>query len=99
MNLKELQKGTDEIINAIDQKLGVKHDSNNTIIHAIEELGELARQINNKNIRAKEQDMDNLAEEISDVILLITRLANIYNIDIEKSIISKIEKLKQRHNL
>lgn len=99
MEIKELQTKSDEIINLIDKKLGVEHNINNTIIHIIEELGELASQINNKNIRNIEQDKENLEEEIADVLILIMRLANNYNINAEKAIIDKFNKLKQRHNL
>ena len=47
----------------------------------------------------EKMNIENLEEEIADVLLLTTRLANIYKIDIENSIIKKIEKLKERHGL
>ena len=99
METKDIQNKANEIIELVDKKLNVNHDADKTVLHLIEELGEIARQINNKNIRNKEQDNDNLSEEIADVLMLTMRLANIYNIDIERGIIEKIEKLKQRHNL
>lgn len=99
MDAKEIQNKVDEIINKIDTKLNVNHDANHTIIHLIEEIGELARQINNKNIRNIEQDKANIEEELADVLILTMRLANIYNVDTESAIIGKINKLKQRHNL
>jgi len=40
-----------------------------------------------------------LGEEIADCVILLTKLAVIYNIDIEDAIKNKIEKLKIRHNL
>lgn len=43
MDLLELQTKTDEIIKLIDKKLGVEHNDNNTVIHILEELGEIAR--------------------------------------------------------
>jgi len=99
MNLNELQKESEEIINKIDEKLSTKHTDENTIIHLTEELGEIARQINNKNIRHVAQDKENLAEEIADVIILTSQIANNNEISIEKAISDKINKLKQRHNL
>ena len=99
MEIKELQNKSTEIIDKIDEKLNVKHNNENTLIHLTEELGEIARQINNKNIRNVEQNIDNIAEEIADVILIINKLASNYNIDVEKAIKEKLEKLKQRHNL
>ncbi len=99
MEVKELQNKADEIIKIMDRTLGINHDADKTIIHILEELGEIARQINNVNIRKIEQDKENLEEEIADVIILTIRLANIYNLDIEKAIINKIKKLKARYNL
>jgi len=99
MNLNELQKESKEIIDRIDEKLSTKHTDENTIIHLTEELGEIARQINNKNIRHAEQDKDNLAEEIADVIILTSQIANNNGINIDLAILNKINKLKQRHNL
>ena len=99
MEVKELQNKADEIIKIMDRTLGINHDADKTIIHILEELGEIARQINNKNIRGIGQDKENLEEEIADVLILTLRLASIYEIDVEKAILNKIEKLKERHNL
>lgn len=99
MDLKKLQQEAENIINAVDNKLSITHTDNISIMHLTEEIGEIVRQINNKNIRKVEQDMENLEEEIADVILLTTKLANNNNIDIEKAITTKIDKLKDRHNL
>ena len=99
MEINELQKKSAEIISKIDEKLNTKHTDENTIIHLTEELGEIARQINNKNIRHIEQDKENLAEEIADVIILTNKLADNYNINVEKAIENKLNKLKIRHNL
>jgi len=99
MNLNEFQKESEEIIKKIDEKLNTKHTDENTMIHLTEELGEIARQINNKNIRHIEQDKNNLAEEIADVIILTSQIANNNGISVEEAISNKINKLKQRHNL
>ena len=89
----------EETIELIDKKFNCKHNTNNTFMHLIEEIGELSEELNKPNIRNKEIDMKNLEEEIADVLLLTTKLACIHNINIEKAIKNKIEKLKQRHNL
>lgn len=38
-------------------------------------------------------------QEIADTTLLLMRLANIYNINVEEVITDKITKLKERHKL
>ncbi len=99
MEIKELQKQMNEIIEKIDEKIGCKHNSNNTFFHLIEENGELAEELNKTNIRNKEIDKQNLKEEFADIFALMIKLACIHEIDIEDAIKNKIEILKQRHNL
>jgi len=99
MEIKDFQNQINEIVEKIDEKTGVKHNLNNTFFHLIEEIGELADELNKPNIRNKEIDKQNLKEEFADVLVLITRLACINDIDIEDAIKNKIEIFKQRHNL
>jgi NTP pyrophosphatase (non-canonical NTP hydrolase) len=65
----------------------------------IGEFGELARQHNNPRIRKTEQNIENIKEEIADSLMLLMRIAALYNIDIENAITYKIKKLKERRNL
>lgn len=99
MELNELQEKAEEIINKIDNKLNFKHNNENLILHLTEELGETSRQILNPKLKRGELDLENLKEEIADLILLISKLANNNDIDIEEAINNKIKKLKERHNL
>ncbi len=99
MEIKELQEKAEEIINQIDEKTGAKHDVETTTMHLCEETGEICRAIINLKFKKESTNIENLKQEIADVILLTSKLANSYGIDIEKSIKDKIEKLKQRHNL
>lgn len=99
MELKELQKQIIEIVDEIDTKLGVVHDSESTFNHIVEELGEVANQLNKPKIRREEMKINEFSDEIADVLILITKLADIHGIEIEKSILNKIDKLKMRHNL
>lgn len=99
MEIKELQKRAEEIINEIDSKLGFTHDNKNLILHLTEELGEISRQILNPELKRQEMNTENLKEEIADVMLLLSKLANNNQIDIEEAIENKIEKLKLRHDL
>ena len=99
MEIKDLQKEANDIVLTIDSKLGAEHNAETTLIHLIEEFGELARQHNNKSIRKIEQDKSNIEEEFADILMLLMRLANIYNINMEDVLINKIAKLKERHKL
>ena len=99
MEIKDLQKEANDIVLTIDSKLGAEHNAETTLIHLIEEFGELARQHNNKSIRKIEQDKSNIEEEFANILMLLMRLANIYNINMEDVLINKIAKLKERHKL
>jgi NTP pyrophosphatase (non-canonical NTP hydrolase) len=99
MEVKDLQNKIEEIITAIDDKMDVKHNHNETLMHLIEELGEVARHLGKPSIRKENINKEELADEIADVLMFMTRLATLHNIDLEESINAKINKLKQRHNL
>jgi len=99
MEVKELQDKAKEIVEKIDTKFNVKHDNNNTIMHLMEEVGELTNNLNKPNIRNEKIDIENLKEELGDVILLTMQIASNNNIDIEEAVKSKIEILKKRHNI
>jgi len=99
MEIKEVQRESEKIVNEVYDKIGAAKDSEAIFLHLVEELGEISRQINNPKLKRQETDIDSLREEIADVILLVSKLASNYNIDIEKAVKNKIEKLKQRHNL
>ena len=97
--MEEQQKRINQIINDIDEKMKGEHDSDTTMIHIMEEIGEISRQLYNKKIGRDELDVKTLEEEIADSIMLLNRLATLYNIDVEEAINKKITELKRRHNL
>ncbi len=99
MEIEELQKISEEIINKIDNKLNVKHNDSLTLRHLIEEFGELANEIDKPDLRNGTVNKENVEEELADMILLLTKIADNNNINLEQAINNKIQKLKQRHSL
>ena len=97
--MNEIQKKSNEIVDRIDLKMKGIHDSETTVIHLMEELGEISRQIYNQKIGRDNLDKENLAEELADVSMLLNNLATLHGIDIETAINNKIDILKKRHNL
>lgn len=73
-------------------------DEELSLIHLIEELGEVSRQIFNKKARPEKFNQNNLKEEVCDVILESFILANLLNIDLSKELNIKIEELNKRFN-
>jgi len=94
MEIKEIQKKAIEAIETRLNKKNIKQDVNPTLTHLIEEFGEIAQEINNVKLKRKNIDVNNLGKEISDCIILLLNLAKQYDIDIESTILNKIEEVK-----
>jgi NTP pyrophosphatase (non-canonical NTP hydrolase) len=68
----------------------------------IEEIGELARQINHnegykpKKNKVKDKNNDGIQEEITDVLFALICLANYYEINLEDNLRKTIKKFSQR---
>ena len=91
-----LEQITDEIMQQAKEKgFGIKPEEINVaekiaLIHS--EVSEAFEAYRHKNIDGK----DGFTEELGDVIQRILHLCGIFNIDIEKSIIKKLEANKTR---
>jgi NTP pyrophosphatase (non-canonical NTP hydrolase) len=92
MNFKDLQKQVDDWVQ--QYKIGY-YPPLAIIAQATEELGELAREINNRHgprIKKSKEDCAEIGEEISDLIFAMICLANSNNIDLDESWKKKMEK-------
>ena len=99
MQTKDFQKKCTKIVKEMDDKFEIKRDPHLSFTQMMEEIGELAKDINYPKLRNKEIDKDNLEGEFADVILQLAVLADLFDIDLEKAVESKYEILKNRHNL
>ncbi len=99
MEIKELQEKAEEIITALETKKDFNYNKEFVFIHLVEEVGEVARQILNPNIKRDGLNVKKLEEELADIFLLAARLANKYNIDLDSCIKNKIQEFKDRNNL
>lgn len=105
MNIKELQENVDEWIKTI----GVRYFSELTNMAILtEEVGELARIMSRtygeqsfKNVVTPGQQKEMLADEMADVLWVLTCLANQTGIDlteaVKKNIMKKTNRDYQRH--
>lgn len=96
MELNELQKKAVELTEKIDAKSSGKHDVETTMIHLMEELGEVATQVFNKKMGRKEPNMELLAGELADCVILSTVLANNFGLDIQKEVENKLKTLDEK---
>lgn len=96
MELKEIEKKAIETVKERLNKKEIEPNIDLTMTHLMEEIGEIAQQINNKKLKRKEQDLNNLGEEISDSIILLMYLAHQHDINLEHALLNKIEEIKNK---
>lgn len=99
METKELQELATKIVDAIDKKYDVNRDAQLGVSQLIEELGELARLVNLEKLRNRKPEKKELEDEFADVYIQLAKLAFLFDIDLEKAILDKIDTLEKRHNL
>jgi len=92
MDVKEFQKLCAKIVSQIDNKYGISRDEQLNISQLLEELGELSKEVNRKKLRNKEPERKDLEEEFADVILQLMKLADFFDVNIEKAVLEKIKK-------
>jgi NTP pyrophosphatase (non-canonical NTP hydrolase) len=96
METKEFQKKCFDIVDKIDKKFSVNRDAQLSFTQFVEEVGELAKDINMKRLRNKEPDAENFSGEFADVFMQLATLAGMHGVDLEQAVDKKIEKLKER---
>lgn len=95
LTLNYLQKAIQKIdgITLGDSKLADKY-----FMKFIEEIGELSECIRKDKRMVDNSIKDTIEEELYDVLYYIVCLANIYNIDLEKSILLKEQINSKKYN-
>lgn len=59
----------------------------------------MAKEVNKEKLRGEKANKSSLEDEFADVILQLLTLAETFNVNVEDAVKSKIDTLKQRHNL
>lgn len=96
MDAKEFQKKCADVVDKIDKKYGIDRDPQLAFTQLMEEIGELAKDINLKRLRKQEPDRENLSGEFADVFLQLAMLAEMHGVDLEEVVENKINKLEER---
>lgn len=96
MEIKEFQKKCADAVDKIDKKYGIDRDPQLAFTQLIEEIGELAKDINLKRLRKQGSDKENLSGEFADVFLQLAMLAEMHGVDLEEAVENKVGKLKER---
>jgi NTP pyrophosphatase (non-canonical NTP hydrolase) len=95
----KLQDECVKAVHDLDSLKGWDHSSDTIFIHLIEEVGEIARQLYNQKNRKDNFNRENLKDEIADVFILLSKLAEIYDIDIETAVADKILATRKKYGL
>ena len=96
MTLRDIQKEVHKFVSQF--KVGY-YPPLAIISQAVEELGELAREINNRygpRVKKSPQDTSDIEEEIIGVMFALICLANSHNIDLEEAWNKKMNKISER---
>ena len=99
MDVKDFQKISSDIVRKVDDKCSVSRDAQLNLSQLLEELGELARLANLEKLRNRKPRIKDLEDEFADVFLQLAALAEIFDVDLEKAVLEKIETLRKRHGL
>lgn len=104
MEIKDFEKQMLKVFSEMSSMSNRKeHTKQSLLIHMVEEVGEIARQLTNEYHRPEKFDKANLGEELADVMMFIVLLAHYYGVDLseemEKSVLrveKSIQELKNK---
>jgi NTP pyrophosphatase (non-canonical NTP hydrolase) len=77
-------------------ELGVELTPELVFLHLSEEIGEIARQLVNKNLPMREYEVSNLKEEIAQAMLDMLVLSEVFNINLSEALDRKIDEMAKR---
>ncbi|MFA5030971.1 MAG: hypothetical protein WC495_05280 [Patescibacteria group bacterium] len=96
MQVKEFQNKIVEFSRAWDKKRNVEYTEQLTLIHLVEELGELAREYVNQEARKDKFSPAELDNAVGDALMQLVKLAYLRGLDIEKLVIEIINEEQER---
>lgn len=100
MEIREIQKESFNLLKQINKKLNIEHNPDSVFLHLAEEVGEVARELSRKRKNWREDfDKNKLAEELVDVLMDISIIAEDNNIDLSIEFPKKLNKDKERFKI
>ncbi len=97
MDIETYQKEILDAFSKIDKMPNRRpHTKQSAVIHLMEEIGEIARQVTNEYHRPEKFDKENFGSELADILMFIVLLAKQYNIDISKEMKIAIKRVKNK---
>lgn len=96
MDIVEVSKRVYQFQKERVTELGAELTPELAFFHLSEEIGEIARQLLNKNLPMREYETSNLKEEIVQAILDLLVLSEIFNINLPMALNKKIHEMAKR---
>ena len=96
MQVKQLQEKIVQWVTLWDEKRNVAPTQEHTIMHLVEEVGELSAQYVNLEQRQDKYEPAEIENAIGDILIQLFKLAHLRNLDVETIITNIFEKEKFR---
>jgi NTP pyrophosphatase (non-canonical NTP hydrolase) len=96
MNIEEICRTIYKFQQRRISDLGAELTPELVFIHLAEEVGEIARQLVNKKLAIRKYEEENLKEEITQAILDLFVLSEIFNVDLPKAITTKMDEMTRK---
>jgi NTP pyrophosphatase (non-canonical NTP hydrolase) len=96
MDIVEVSKRVYRLQKERVTELGVDLTPELVFFHLSEEIGEIARQLVNKNLPMRKYDVGNLKEEIAQAMLDLLVLSEVFNLDLPEALNRKMDEMARR---
>ena len=97
MDIKQFQKEILEVFSQMDKMPNRReHTKQSALIHLMEEIGEIARQVTSEYHRPEKFEKENLGTELADTLMFIVLLAELYDVDLSKEMQESISRVKRK---
>ena len=97
MDIIEFQEQVVKAFSEMDELPGRRaHTKQSAVIHLMEEIGEIARQVTNEFHRPERFDRLNFGTELADSLMFIVFLAELYDVDISSEMTTSIRRVESK---
>jgi NTP pyrophosphatase (non-canonical NTP hydrolase) len=96
MEVKKLQKKIEKWGEELNRLKKKRQNPEKVFIHLVEEVGELAREFVNKEIRPEKYSEEKLFDAIADILIMAFFLASLYKVNVEELLMKTLKEGKKR---
>jgi NTP pyrophosphatase (non-canonical NTP hydrolase) len=99
MNIEEVSKKIYQLQKERVTELGAELTPELIFFHLSEEIGEIARQLVNRTLPIRKYEERNLKEEITQAILDLLVLSEVFDVDLSEALARKIDEMARRRKI